>query len=175
MSRPHADSVRVIKYSRPRRSAHFTSTTVNASLSVLSIPIRGGAGVIFGSRPAARRRSSRASTLSSPVNTVRSAASVRRQCAPDVTVSPAGSFTWNVSMAMPSPRVPIWAEMMFTPWAASVPAISAKSPGWSRVTTTRSDEPRSGWWKSSVTTGASSNLRSRRRCSAMRWAIVVDR
>ena len=54
------------------------------------------------------------------------------------------------SAAMPSARVAIWAEMMLTPWAASVPAMSAKSPGTSRVTTTRSEEPRSGWWNSSV-------------------------
>ena len=46
-------------------------------------------------------------------------------------------------MAMPSARVLICAEMILTPCAASVPAISEKSPGWSWVTTTRSEEPRS--------------------------------
>ena len=40
-------------------------------------------------------------------------------------------------MAMPSARVAIWAEVMLTPYAASVPAIRENSPGTSRVTTTK--------------------------------------
>ena len=93
----------------------------------------------------------------------------------EVTTSPVGSFTWKVSMAMPSARVWIWAEMMLTPCAASVPAMSEKSPGTSRVTTTRSDEPRSGWWNSSVATGAVSSRATSRRCSAMRCTLVLVR
>ena len=58
--------------------------------------------------------------------------------------SPPGSLTWKVSRATPSARVSICAERMLTPWAASVPAISAKSPAVSRVTTTKSEAPRSG-------------------------------
>src|SRR2546430_17607180 len=73
-----------------------------------------------------------------------SAARVRPHCAAEVTASPVGSLTWKVSMATPSARVAICAEMMLRPWAASVPAMSAKSPGTSWATTTRSDEPRSG-------------------------------
>jgi len=47
--------------------------------------------------------------------TARRASSVRAQCAGDVTASPVGSLTWSVSMATPSARVKIWAEMMLMP------------------------------------------------------------
>ncbi|OGK78396.1 MAG: hypothetical protein A2050_04515 [Candidatus Rokubacteria bacterium GWA2_73_35] len=80
-----------------------------------------------------------------------------------------------MSIAIPSARVWICAEMMLTPWAASVPAMSEKRPGTSRVTTTRSDEPRSGWWNSRVTTDAPSSRRSIRRCSAIRCTPVDAR
>ena len=126
-------------------------------------------------RPAARRFSSKAATWASPVSTIRKASRVRPQYAGDVTASPLGSLTWKVSMAIPSPRVWIWAEMMFTPCEASVPAISEKSPGRSRVTTTRSDEPRSGWWNSSVTTDVLLSCWSMLRCSAIRCTPVVAR
>src|SRR5207244_1539585 len=95
--------------------------------------------------------------------------------AAEPTTSPAGSLTWNVSIATPSARVWICAEMMLTPLAASVPAISEKRPGRSRVTTTRSEEPRSGCWNSAVTTGASPSSPSIRRCSAIRCTPVDSR
>ena len=117
--------------------------TVYASESRLSTAILGLPSPAAGARPA-RRRSSSVSTDCSSVSTAASAASVRPHCAAEVTASPVGSLTWKVSMATPSARVAICAEMMLRPWAASVPAMSAKSPGTSWVTTTRSDEPRSG-------------------------------
>src|SRR5256886_8446898 len=92
-----------------------------------------------------------------------SAARVRPHCAAEVTASAVGSLTWKVSMATPSARVAIWAEMILTPCAASVPAIREKRPGTSCVTTTRSEEPRSGWWNSSVATGADSIRETSRR------------
>ena len=107
--------------------------------------------------------------------TFRSASTVRRHRASSVTGSPRGSLTWKVSIAMPSARVWIWAERMLMPWAASVPAISEKSPGTSRAAITSSEESRSGWWNSSVATAFSSRRSTRRRWQAMRWGDVVAR
>ena len=87
--------------------------------------------------------------------------------------SPPGSLTWKVSRATPSARVSICAERMLTPWAASVPAMSANSPAVSRVTTTKSEAPRSGKWNTSVTAASSRSRSISRRWAAMRWGDVV--
>jgi [protein-PII] uridylyltransferase len=57
----------------------------------------------------------------------------------------------------------------------SVPAIRENRPGTSRVTTTKADVPRSGWWNSSVATGTRSSRAISRRCSAIRCTLVLVR
>jgi hypothetical protein len=175
MSSPNDENVRVMAWSSPTRSGAFTSTTVWVSDKRLSTVIRGGPATSPRGGRMARRASSRSSTVCSLRSTERSESSVRAHRAFSVTASPNGSLTWNVSIAMPSARVWIWADRMLIPDAASVPAISENSPDTSLVTMTSSEEPRSGWWNSSVAAPSSSSRSTRRRCAAMRWGEVLRR